>query len=139
MGRRGPQPKPTALKILHGNPGRHPINKAEPKYAADAVQPPPGLGFDALQVWHRLAPLLIEQGILNNSHVYTFAGMCSAAAQVMLGEQGIIPASEYYQALDKLIKYSAHFGLTPSSAASIKSPVQEGDELDKWDAENKTA
>ena len=31
MGRHGPAPEPTALKLVHGNPGKRPINKAEPR------------------------------------------------------------------------------------------------------------
>jgi hypothetical protein len=31
MGKRGPSPKPTSLKVLQGNPGKRKINKSEPK------------------------------------------------------------------------------------------------------------
>ena len=31
MGRRGPAPKPTAIKILEGNPGKQKLNHNEPK------------------------------------------------------------------------------------------------------------
>ncbi len=31
MGKRGPKPKPTQLRVLEGNPGRLPINHNEPK------------------------------------------------------------------------------------------------------------
>ena len=32
MGMRGPRDKPTAVKLLEGNPGNRPINSNEPKY-----------------------------------------------------------------------------------------------------------
>ncbi len=38
---RGRKPKPTAMKMLEGNPGRRPINGAEPK-AADKHAHLPG-------------------------------------------------------------------------------------------------
>ncbi len=31
MGQRGPAPKPTALRILEGNPGKRPLNASEPR------------------------------------------------------------------------------------------------------------
>jgi P27 family predicted phage terminase small subunit len=34
MGKRGPKPKPTALRLLAGNPSRRPINEDEPVVAA---------------------------------------------------------------------------------------------------------
>ena len=31
MGRRGPTPEPTVLRMLRGNPGRRPLNDSEPQ------------------------------------------------------------------------------------------------------------
>ncbi|MEQ8198694.1 MAG: phage terminase small subunit P27 family, partial [Clostridiaceae bacterium] len=31
MAQRGRKPKPTAIKVLEGNPGKRPLNKNEPK------------------------------------------------------------------------------------------------------------
>lgn len=39
MGKRGPKPKPTAIRILEGNPGRLPINDAEPKIERGPTMP----------------------------------------------------------------------------------------------------
>lgn len=39
MGKRGPKPKPTALRVLEGNPGRLPINEIEPAIYMPAKKP----------------------------------------------------------------------------------------------------
>ena len=37
MATRGRKPKPTALKMLEGNPGKRPLNEYEPKHSNYAV------------------------------------------------------------------------------------------------------
>ncbi len=44
MGRRGPPPTPTQLKILRGNPGHRPLPKGEPVPRSTRIQPPRYLG-----------------------------------------------------------------------------------------------
>jgi len=48
----GNRPKPTALKLLQGNPGRRPINKAEPK---------PKRGIPAMPKWLDAFPVAVEE------------------------------------------------------------------------------
>jgi P27 family predicted phage terminase small subunit len=58
MGQRGPSPKPTALRILQGNPGKLKLNPHEPHPAAAAPElpPPAWLSPKAGKVWTRLRP-----------------------------------------------------------------------------------
>ncbi len=53
MGRRGPAPTPTKLKILRGNPGKRAINRAEPVPPPGEVQAPDFVVSDptALEFW----------------------------------------------------------------------------------------
>ena len=44
MGKRGPKPTPTPLKILRGNPGCRPLNAAEPQPPANGIVMPEHLG-----------------------------------------------------------------------------------------------
>ncbi|QLH39139.1 MAG: P27 family phage terminase small subunit [Defluviicoccus sp.] len=39
MGARGPKPKPTALRVLNGNPSRRPLNDTEPRPIGEAAMP----------------------------------------------------------------------------------------------------
>jgi P27 family predicted phage terminase small subunit len=52
----GRKPKPTWLKLVTGNPGRRPLNDAEPQLAGDLSEaPPPELVNDAQRaIWKRV-------------------------------------------------------------------------------------
>ncbi len=80
MGRRGPPPKPTALRVLHGD-RKDRINTSEPSPAAAEVRPPDWLGGEALGVWRRLAPDLERKGVLSAWDVEAFAVYCDAAVR----------------------------------------------------------
>lgn len=76
MGKRGPAPKPTALKLLEGvRPSR--VNDAEPVPSLTAVVPPAWLSEAALAVWGRLAPDLVRRGVLTPWDVDAFANFCA--------------------------------------------------------------
>lgn len=63
MGRRGPPPKPTALKLVSGNPGGRPLNQAEPVPPAGAPDTPAFADERALAVWQQLVPRLSRIGL----------------------------------------------------------------------------
>ena len=73
----GRPPKPTALKILHGNPGRHPLNKDEPKPVVGA-EPPAYFREDPVLMaeWTLEAPRLTRLGILTEIDADTLARLC---------------------------------------------------------------
>lgn len=56
-------PKPTALKLLAGNPGKRPLNKREPKPPPGAPDPPEGMSEAERSVWDQLVPRLAEIGL----------------------------------------------------------------------------
>ena len=66
MGERGPPPKPTALKLIAGNPGKRDLNydEAVPAPLRDFT-PPPEVAEDSLaaQFWARLVPDLAACGL----------------------------------------------------------------------------
>lgn len=61
MATRGRKPKPTAMKELEGNPGKHPLNTSEPKPTKKAPACPKWLEPEAKKEWRRLA----KQSIIN--------------------------------------------------------------------------
>lgn len=75
----GRTPKPTAFKVIDGDrPDR--INYAEPLPAESEVKPPTGMRAKTRAVWRRLAPDLIDKGVLTAWDVDSFAIVCEAIA-----------------------------------------------------------
>jgi P27 family predicted phage terminase small subunit len=77
--------KPTALKLVAGNPGKRALNKQEPDptYLCD-LTPPAWLAPDAAQVWNEMAPLAAKAKLLTEVDVQAFAMGCVAIAQYRL-------------------------------------------------------
>ena len=76
MGRRGPRPEPTIVKLARGNPGKRALNRNEPTPPADAVKPPSWLTGDALAKWRELVPLLTAVRLMTNADVGPLARYC---------------------------------------------------------------
>lgn len=77
----GRPPKPTALKLVTGNPGKRALNKQEPDpdYLQD-LTPPAWLPTAAKQVWAEMAPSAQKAKLLADVDVQAFAMGCVAIA-----------------------------------------------------------
>ena len=73
---RGRKPKPTAVKLMDGNPGKRRINGAEPKPPRSLPDCPAHLSAEAKAEWHRLAKSLNGIGLLTQVDRATMAGYC---------------------------------------------------------------
>jgi P27 family predicted phage terminase small subunit len=135
MGARGTKPKPTALKVLHGDrPDR--INHEEPLPPEGEITPPEELSDDARKVWDRLAPGLIGTGVLTAWDVDAFRITCEALARyhqatklvngsalLVQGPSGFQPNPALKVQRDAEVtfaQYGARFGLTPSDRTQLK-------------------
>ena len=78
---RGRRPKPTALKKLEGNPGKRPLNELEPVPPVVSLRCPNYLLPEARKEWRRLAPILMNLGLLTAADAVPFAGYCQAYAR----------------------------------------------------------
>lgn len=78
---RGRRPKPTALKKLEGNPGKRPLNELEPVPPVASLRCPNYLLPEARKEWRRLAPILMNLGLLTAADAVPFAGYCQAYAR----------------------------------------------------------
>lgn len=138
MGKRGPPPKPTALKELEGNPGKRPLPANEPKFteAACDVPPPDFLSDEAKTEWRRMFPVLRSCGLVTLGDLPALAVYCSLYGRWR-------EAEEQLQATPNLIKtpnghlqpnpwitiarqtaelmkaYLIEFGLTPAARARM--------------------
>lgn len=115
--------KPTALRLLSGNPGNRPIPAAEPSYAQCGTDAPPWLTGEAVALWGKLASALHVNGML------THASRDNLAIYVdTLG--GYIDSRKAGKEIDvKLIQQirmlAREFGFTPSSQASVSAPAKQ--------------
>ncbi|WP_340382299.1 phage terminase small subunit P27 family [Streptomyces sp. SS7] len=153
MGKRGPAPKPTQLRVLHGD-RKDRINADEPQPSAGEIAAPDWLGDRALEVWDAYAPDLEAKRVLTAWDVEAFAAWCDAVARRRdaaehVDEEGAVVEMPVFNkngeetgtrrgknpwllALDaadaQVRTYGARFGLTPSDRAGLKIP-NEGDGL----------
>ena len=74
--------KPTALKLVTGNPGKRALNKQEPDpdYLCD-LTPPAWLDAGAADVWNDIAPKLRAAKVLTEIDVQLLAMGCISIAQ----------------------------------------------------------
>src|SRR5262245_32872202 len=76
----GRRPKPTALKLLDGNPGKRPLNINEPKPPAGEIVAPESISAAGRAVWEELAPVALSMGTLTTADVSAFAKLCELEA-----------------------------------------------------------
>jgi phage terminase small subunit len=67
MGQRGPQPKPAALQLVQGNPGKKPIAQLLGEFKPDVEIPdyPAWLWPEAKKEWKRITPELERYGLIS--------------------------------------------------------------------------
>ena len=97
MAQRGRKPKPTALKMLEGNPGGRPLNTKEPKPEKKAPRCPSWLEDEAKKEWKRMAKVLENMGLLTEMDMAAFAGVLSGVCPLE-GSRGIPDAARLYGA-----------------------------------------
>ena len=113
-GSRGPLPKPAALKLLEGNPGKRALN------LSDGVNPrvqipsaPDHLGKDARKEWKRITPLLEELGLISGLDRAALALYCQAVGRL----------SELEMAFNGKVKQHVDAGMTYPDAVFAASRV----------------
>jgi P27 family predicted phage terminase small subunit len=147
----GRPPKPTALKVLQGNPGKRKLRKDEPKPTAiEKLDPPEYLSRLAKEEWLRVAPEVKRLGLLTLVDVAGLAGYCQAYArwreaikatnECTLGEaiaRGFVKAEK--EALAQMVQLAQQFGFTPSSRSKVAGagkPADEEDPLREFELHN---
>ena len=136
MAVRGRKPKPTALKQLEGNPGKRPLNTAEPVPPKGTLKCPVWLEPEAKKEWKRLAPSLEAMGVLTMADLTAFSGYCQAYARWKEAEEFITQHGSIFQTpsgyvqqvpqvsiaqqnLKIMQSFCSEFGLTPACRSRI--------------------
>src|SRR5262249_28664002 len=131
MGLRGPAPKPTAMKISEGNPGKRRIGTDEPEFEATIPPIPSHLDKEAKREWRRIAPILLRSQVLTEADYMALANLCQAWAtlkrlQTLLNEApsllvktpaGYVQQTPVFSMIGKQMalvnRLCQEFGLTP--------------------------
>lgn len=110
------RPKPTALKVLAGNPGKRPLNDREPDSGKLDLAPPPGLSDAAVTQWNRIAPMLAQSGVLKHSDRDLLEHYCECyvihKAHIAEGKVNTSLLSQLRQMLNEM-------GMTPAARSRI--------------------
>lgn len=136
---RGRKPKPTRLKLLTGNPGKHPLNPNEPHPDCATPECPPELGPVAREEWNRLVGELAALRMLTNLDRAALAAYCGAYALwaeataaiqdygAMVKSPSGYPMQSPYIAIanrqaEIMMRIASEFGFTPASRSRISTP-----------------
>lgn len=139
----GRRPKPSALKLLAGNPGHRPVNTNEPRPRAVLPKCPPVLQGEAKREWRRMAKKLHDAGLLSEIDGAALTTYCLTWARLMDAEEklrtigavvktpnGWLAHSPYLaiatKATEQLVRILVEFGMTPSSRSRISVPPKAG-------------
>ena len=142
----GRKPTPTNLKVLRGNPGKRPLNKAEPKAQVVIPTPPRELPERARKEWRRLAKTLHAAGLITELDRLAFAALVQSYTRWIEAQEGLaktgmlIRGKDGIPHLNPLLRVSrdaqaeytrmlTEFGLTPSSRSRmhVESPAEKDD------------
>lgn len=143
------KPKPTALKLLEGNPGRRPIRDDEPEFLPIVdLEPPDYLeGGVARKKYQELMPKLARCGLATEADIDAIACYCEAWSRyrqaqshlrqlMVAGADGDQKRNPYHglmrNALDDMRKFWSDFGMTPSARVGLSAPAEK--EIDPFDA-----
>lgn len=150
MGKRGPAKTPSNLRLLRGD--KSAAKSKEPVPSAGSVKPPVKLSEGARRKWNRLAPDLIDKGLLTPWDVDQFSIVCEAletwriAIRELRSDGEVISepvfsrngdlvghrqkrspwADVRKKAEDTVHRYGARFGMNPSDRQDLE--VDRGEE-----------
>jgi P27 family predicted phage terminase small subunit len=137
--------KPTALKILEGNPGKRPLNKNEPKPQQGKYICPSWLDDEAKKEWNRIVPELKKLGLLTVVDYPALIGYCQSWARYIEAEKHITKVGTSFETINSCLmpvpevaiaqkylklcqSFMIQFGLTPSSRGRITLPGESIDD-----------
>ena len=147
MGLRGPAPRPRALVVLEGNPGKRRLNRYEPRPRPSRPKCPDYLDETAKKEWKRLVPILERMRVLTEADGIALANLCQQysllqQAQVKLQKTGLLleTKSGYIlqsplvaivsSAVDQVNKLCRQFGLMPAARTRIQAAPEDLDGSD---------
>lgn len=155
MGKRGPAPLPTNLKLLRGTHRADRATSNEPMPEAKVPSRPSWLGegvdwgSEAVREWDRVVGALAANGLLTDLDRTSLAAYCDAFGRWWhfrreVAEKGAVQVTEsgyvaqrpevalMNKALDDVKRFGALFGMSPSDRTRISVPEREGEEANPY-------
>jgi len=142
MGKRGPAPKPTNLRILDGTARKHPerMNAAEPEPMATGADPPAWLkGKAERKVYREVASKLADMHLMTEADQHAVAQIAvywvkwqalaeQATTEVTTTDTGYTSTDPRINSMiklgEKVTGLLKEFGMTPSARTRITVPEQ---------------
>jgi P27 family predicted phage terminase small subunit len=139
---KGRKPKPSALRLLEGNPGKRPINENEPHPEPGIPPAPEHLSARAKSAWDAISVKLDKVGILTEMDDWALEQLCENYAEIVelreeikhngrfqtvtnkLGESRTVNSPAWSQLADAEKRFRGmleQFGLTPSARTRVKA------------------
>lgn len=82
MGLRGPQPLPTAVRIMNGNPSKRPLPENEPAYTPGVPDRPASMSAAAKKFWKVLIEQMMPTGVLRQIDGFALGDLCENMAEL---------------------------------------------------------
>lgn len=152
--RSGRKPKPTALKVVGGNPGKRKLPTDEPKppkLKANA-KPPAGMTKEARKAWPRVIKILVNMKVFTMADTDAVRMYCENFARWEIATKeiatrsgmvelhptsGALVVSPYHKIAKEceanMFKIMTEFGMTPSSRTRVKIEKPPGEDDDGFD------
>jgi P27 family predicted phage terminase small subunit len=148
----GRKRKPTALKLVTGNPGKRKLPENEPKIDAAIPPCPKHLNQAGRKLWAEIGQELYDLGVLTGGDAGVFEVYVTALAMMRRVKPEIEKAlifqgpnggplqnpylAIYNKAKEQVIKSGAELGLSPASRSrvSVKKPKEDADPFLEFEA-----
>lgn len=144
----GRPPKPTAIRVLEGNPGKRPLNDAEPKPKVGLPSCPAHLSPLARREWRRMGRVLADLGVMTEIDGAVLASYCQAWADWCEAQQHLRSGVRFGESINaagtltivespwakiareaeaRFMRAASEFGMTPSARSRVRASQPEAD------------
>ncbi|HEY8636960.1 MAG TPA: phage terminase small subunit P27 family [Candidatus Limnocylindrales bacterium] len=148
MGRRGPAPTPTKVKMLRGETRPSRLNLHEPMPSPDVPKMPADMDAAAKLVWRRVLRDMRHTGVIRAADTDVLRAYCESVARyqhaarllgqsgpLVRGQRGELVKNPLHQIVrdnaDEIRQFARELGLSPSARVGLRiEPEQAGDSFD---------